>query len=59
MKILAVHNTYTQPGGEDVVFELTVCAALGQASRQLSIALAALDEAATNPDIRRDDGAAQ
>ena len=30
---------------EDVVFELAVCAALGQASRQFSAALSALDEA--------------
>jgi hypothetical protein len=30
---------------EDAVFELTVCAALGQATRQISAALAALDEA--------------
>jgi hypothetical protein len=30
---------------EDVVFELAVCAALGQATRQLSVALTALDEA--------------
>jgi hypothetical protein len=30
---------------EDEVFELTVCAALGQATRQLDSALAALDEA--------------
>ena len=30
---------------EDAVFELTICAAVGQASRQLAAALAALDEA--------------
>lgn len=30
---------------EDQIFELTVCAALGQATRQLEAALAALDEA--------------
>ena len=30
---------------EDEVFELTVCAAYGQATRQLNAALAALDEA--------------
>lgn len=31
---------------EDEIFELTVCAALGQATRQLDAALAALDAAA-------------
>lgn len=31
---------------EDVVFELAVCAALGQATRQIEAALAALDAAA-------------
>jgi hypothetical protein len=31
---------------EDEIFELTVCAALGQATRQLDAALAALDTAA-------------
>ena len=30
---------------EDEIFELTVCAAYGQATRQLNAALAALDEA--------------
>ena len=30
---------------EDAIFELVVCAALGQATRQLDAALAALDEA--------------
>ncbi len=30
---------------EDQLFELTVCAAMGQATRQLDAALAALDEA--------------
>ena len=30
---------------EDEIFELTICAALGQAARQLDAALAALDEA--------------
>lgn len=30
---------------EDAVFELTVCAALGQAARQMASALAVLDEA--------------
>ena len=34
---------------EDAVFELTVCAAVGQATRQISAALAALDEAAGSP----------
>ena len=34
---------------EDAVFELVVCAALGQATRQLSAALAALDDAADAP----------
>jgi hypothetical protein len=43
---------------EEVVFELAVCAALGQATRQLSAALAALDEATTeHVKPRRDDGA--
>jgi hypothetical protein len=31
--------------GEDAIFEMSVCAALGQASRQLEAALAALDVA--------------
>jgi hypothetical protein len=31
--------------GDDRVFELVVCAALGEASRQLEVAIAALDEA--------------
>jgi hypothetical protein len=31
---------------EDEIFELTVCAALGQATRQLDAALAVLDAAA-------------
>jgi hypothetical protein len=31
--------------GDDRVFELVVCAALGEASRQLDAAIAALDEA--------------
>jgi alkylhydroperoxidase family enzyme len=30
---------------EDAIFELTVCAAIGQATRQIDNALAALDEA--------------
>jgi hypothetical protein len=34
---------------EDEIFELTVCAALGQATRQLEAALAALDEAEAEP----------
>jgi hypothetical protein len=33
---------------EDEVFELVICAALGQATRQLETALAALDAAASN-----------
>ena len=33
---------------EDEIFELTVCAALGQATRQLDDALAALDAATTS-----------
>ncbi len=42
---------------EEVVFELAVCAALGQSSRQLSAALAALDEAtADRVEPRRDEG---
>jgi len=31
--------------GQDEVFELVVCAAMGQATRQLAAAMAALDEA--------------
>jgi hypothetical protein len=34
---------------EDEIFELTVCAALGQATRQLDAALAALDAATGEP----------
>jgi hypothetical protein len=34
--------------GEDQIFELAVCAALGQATRQLDAALAALDTATSN-----------
>jgi hypothetical protein len=34
---------------EDQVFELTVCAAIGQATRQYETALAALDAAAETP----------
>lgn len=34
---------------EDEIFELAVCAALGQATRQLEAALAALDEATAAP----------
>ncbi|MBA3821447.1 MAG: hypothetical protein H0X17_21365 [Deltaproteobacteria bacterium] len=34
---------------EDQVFELVVCAALGQSSRQLEAALAVLDEATATP----------
>lgn len=34
---------------EDEVFELAVCAALGQATRQLNAAVAALDEATQPP----------
>ena len=38
---------------EDQIFELAVCAALGQATRQLDTALAALDAAVANPgDVR-------
>ncbi|MDQ3367907.1 MAG: hypothetical protein M3680_20985 [Myxococcota bacterium] len=36
---------------EDQVFELVVCAALGQASRQLDAALAVLDEAIATPGV--------
>lgn len=40
----------TQAGlSDDEIFELSVCAALGQATRQLDAALAALDAAATAP----------
>ena len=43
---------------DEVLFEFVVCAALGQATRQLSAALAALDEAtAEHVKPRRDDGA--
>ena len=35
---------------EDEIFELTVCAAYGQATRQLNAALAALDEATASVD---------
>ncbi len=35
---------------EDEVFELVVCAAIGQATRQLETALAALDAAETHAD---------
>ena len=34
---------------EDEIFELVACAALGQASRQLAVALAALAEATREP----------
>jgi hypothetical protein len=54
----------TQAAGmlEDEVFELTVCAALGQATRQLEAALAALDAASPTsagaaPPPPSDDGA--
>ena len=42
--------------GEDEIFELVVCAALGQAQRQLDAACHALDraEASGTPDGRRD-----
>lgn len=40
-----VAGTLAAGVSQDVVFELAVCAALGQATRQLSVALAALDEA--------------
>ena len=40
-----VADTLAAGVSEDVVFELAVCAALGQASRQLSVALTALDDA--------------
>jgi hypothetical protein len=35
--------------GEDQIFELVVCAAIGQATRQYDTALAALVEATTQP----------
>jgi hypothetical protein len=35
--------------GEDQIFELVVCAAIGQATRQYDTALAALVEATTRP----------
>ena len=46
---------------EDEIFELTVCAAYGQATRQLNAALAALDEATTTfgTHERIDSGVAQ
>ena len=34
---------------EDEIFELVVCAALGQSTRQLSAALSALDTVTGNP----------
>lgn len=37
---------------EDQVFELCVCAALGQSTRQLESALAALDEAAADTRVK-------
>jgi alkylhydroperoxidase family enzyme len=46
---------------EDEIFELTVCAAYGQATRQLNAALAALDEASSAFDTheRLDSGVAR
>ena len=46
---------------EDEIFELTVCAACGQATRQLNAALAALDEASSAFDTheRIDSGVAR
>ena len=46
---------------EDEIFELTVCAAYGQSTRQLDAALAALDEASSAFDTheRIDSGAAR
>ena len=46
---------------EDEIFELTVCAAYGQATRQLNAALAALDEASSAFDTheRIDSGVAR
>ena len=46
---------------EDEIFELTVCAAYGQATRQLNAALAALDEATAAVDThqRIDSGVAR
>jgi hypothetical protein len=38
---------------EDEIFELTVCAALGQATRQLDDALAALDAATTSATVAK------
>jgi hypothetical protein len=53
-KVTDRHVADARRGGlsEDEVFELTVCAALGQATRQLEAALAVLDAAAA--DDRRD-----
>lgn len=47
-KVTAADVTAVTAAGvrEDEVFELVVCAALGQAARQLDTALAALDRAA-------------
>ena len=52
-KVTDRHVADARRGGlsEDEVFELSVCAALGQATRQLEAALAVLDAAA---DDRRD-----
>jgi hypothetical protein len=57
-----VAATKTAGVSENEIFELAVCAALGQATRQLRAALAALDAAAQAPArpvtkaARRDDG---
>jgi hypothetical protein len=50
--------TATKAAGlsEDEIFELTICAALGQAKRQLNAALAALETAA-RPDLSTTTGA--
>ena len=46
-KVAAADVAATKTAGvsEDEIFELVVCAALGQATRQLNAALAALDAA--------------
>jgi alkylhydroperoxidase/carboxymuconolactone decarboxylase family protein YurZ len=38
---------------EDEIFELTVCAAIGQATRQMEAALEALDAAAPRDDVQQ------
>jgi alkylhydroperoxidase family enzyme len=50
-KVTDAHVAVARAAGlsEDEIFELTVCAALGQATRQLTAALTALDRAVVSP----------